>query len=151
MAEEFEVGGHTYTVKKMDARTQLKLSKRLAPILKALLDRRDEVLMANVLSTLHELSDEDLDFVLDLCLLYLLRKNPQGMFGPVMVQNGGIMHNDIREDPMLQLELAGIVIREDLGDFFQAVGTRILGAPAAMDQTSNTLVFPTERTGSSGQ
>jgi hypothetical protein len=150
-AVEFEIDGQWYiTSPPMDAREQLHVAKRLAPVFLALSQSVADNSYLAIGRVIRDLPDEDGDYVFDQSLLHCQRKNAQGAWGPIMVRNGGIMHDDIRYDLMLQIQIVGRVINANLGGFLTAVGKSLSAAPAPATQ-SNLFPFPQEKTGSSVQ
>jgi hypothetical protein len=62
------------------------------------------------------MSDEDVDYVLDVCLGVCQRLQPNGQGAPVIARGGGLMFEDIDMGQMMQLAVK--VIQENLGGFF---------------------------------
>ena len=85
---DFEINGVEYTSKKMDAKTQAKLIKRLAPLIPAIngviailrtgsAPKDTDVLQA-IVDGLQKLRDEDIDFIMDETLSLVKRKDATG-------------------------------------------------------------------------
>lgn len=144
---EAEIGGNTYRIGKLDARTQLHVWRRLAPIVSAAgglasigairnvaeSTDADQVsteqlgayaaMLGPLLDAVAKLPDEDVDYILNVALQAVMRKG-EGDTGwhPVM-RGGAMMFDDI--GPIQMLEIAGRVVIGSpggggIGDFFGA-------------------------------
>lgn len=120
---EVTIEGAVYVIGVMDARRQLHVARRLAPVMSSLANQpaaEDDLsarlgLMSKAVA---EMSDVDTDYVINSCLSICQRKNDShnGVMSPVMASNGRMMFEDISLPAMLQLVWA--VIEEKLGSFF---------------------------------
>lgn len=129
---QVEINGAQYRIGKMNARQQFHVMRRLAPIMASLgplaaggLD--DAGALAPMAAVVAGLSDEDVDYVLDACLLVCQRQQGDG-WAAIRVPNGKTtlsMFADI--DMAAELRLAAEAIKENLGDFFAP----LLGAVAS--------------------
>jgi hypothetical protein len=122
MSDTVEVGGQTYRIGRIDARKQFHVARRLAPLLAGLGEasfKDDGDGMAKFLGPLTEalshMSDEDVDYVLDVCLSVCQRVQANGQGAPIM-SRGGMMFNDIDMGQMVQLTVK--VIQENMSGFF---------------------------------
>ena len=131
---EVTIKGQTYLCGKLNARQQLHIVKRLAPVLQGLLpiwamiqqseagdiSPNDLGMHAAVAisNTIGQLSDEASDYVLDLCLSAVRFKSPQGTWAPLRVQNGsGQVMIDAADDLAVQMRLLWEVLYENLQNF----------------------------------
>lgn len=126
-----EVGGHQYAIGRIDARKQFHIARRIAPLLAGLGSsafKKGEnadgfaKFLGPIADALSKMSDEDVDYVLDVCLSVCQRVQPNGQGAPIMSRAGGMMFNDIDMPQMVQLAVK--VIQENMSGFFP-------GAPAA--------------------
>lgn len=121
MNDIVEVGGQKYRIGRIDARKQFHVARRLAPLLAGIVPDKSAVGFAAFLGplshTLSGMSDEDVDYVLDICLGVCQRIQANGHPAPVMVR-GGLMFEDIDMGQMIQLAVK--VIQESLSGFFPA-------------------------------
>jgi hypothetical protein len=126
MNDIVEVGGQKYRIGRIDARKQFHVARRLAPLLAGMSGVPDKTagfaaFLGPLTDALSGMSDEDVDYVLDICLGVCQRIQSNGHPAAVMVR-GGLMFEDIDMGQMIQLAVK--VIQENLGGFF-------LGAAAA--------------------
>jgi hypothetical protein len=128
---EFEIDGVEYISTKMDAKTQVKLLKRLAPLLPAI--RSVAVLMASsdagegqsnqdeafkkLVDGLHEISDDDLDFVIDETLS-LVKVKEKGGWAPVWSRAAGRAMNEDAFGIEIMFPCIARVIQAEFGRFF---------------------------------
>jgi hypothetical protein len=120
MNDIVEVGGQKYRIGRIDARKQFHVARRLAPLLAGMSGVPDKsagfaAFLGPLTDALSSMSDEDVDYVLDVCLGVCQRIQPNGHPAPVMVR-GGLMFEDIDMGQMIQLAVK--VIQENLGGFF---------------------------------
>lgn len=120
MNDIVEVGGHKYRIGRIDARKQFHVARRLAPLLAGMSGIPDKsagfaAFLGPLADALSGMSDEDVDYVLDVCLSVCQRIQPNGHPAPVMTR-GGLMFEDIDMGQMIQLAVK--VIQENLGGFF---------------------------------
>jgi hypothetical protein len=120
MNDIVEVGGQKYRIGRIDARKQFHVARRLAPLLAGMSGVPDKsagfaAFLGPLTDALSGMSDEDVDYVLDVCLGVCQRIQPNGHPAPVMVR-GGLMFEDIDMGQMIQLAVK--VIQENLGGFF---------------------------------
>lgn len=127
---EFEVGGKSYAAQQLPPKKQLKVAKRLLPLMSELLTpeflatvkkQEGKVVVdpARVLPAIaqafHKLSDEDVDTICALTLSSVQRKEGTG-WSTLATPDGDLMHNDVNMPQML--EIVWKVIEGNLGDFF---------------------------------
>lgn len=125
MNEIVEVGGQKYRIGRIDARKQFHVARRLAPLLAGMSNAFGgntgktagfEKFIVPLTDALSGMSDEDVDYVLDICLGVCQRVQPNGQGAPVIARGGGLMFEDIDMGQMIQLAVK--VIQENLGGFF---------------------------------
>lgn len=138
---EFTVNGASYSNKKLSARQQLHVARRLltvlGPMAPALMRLRDgdkdssvEIILASLAKAIGQMSDEDMDFVIDACLMSCQRQE-KGGWQRVMIDGGQIMYPDIDAGAMVQIAVN--VIRDNLANFSLALPpeSSVPGAGAA--------------------
>ncbi len=117
---EFEVDGHTYRSKKMAARTQFHVMRRMAPILAPLQAVASGDMNGSLVAlaeAIGSLSDEASDYVLDRCLEVVERKQGEAGWAKVKLDGGPSMFADI--DLMALLQIAANVLRDNYAALFQ--------------------------------
>jgi hypothetical protein len=149
---DFEVGGHLYSSQKMDARTQLHVSRRIAPLFAEFAavmtsdnpqtpDPQMPALstmggqdLKQLAEALAKMSDSDVDYVINACLRLVRRAN-RTISGEVSSWSGvwneaaqRLQFEDITLPQMM--EVVQTIIMEELGGFFD-VAPSSLPAPAA--------------------
>lgn len=130
------VGGQAYDVQKMVPREQLQVFRRIAPLLstvmRAVIVMIDEegdpkAALAEAMQSIGPLTDslaamtnEQFDYVLDACLLKVLRLDADDKWHPIYASNGrgGVlrMYQDI--DAAAELRLVAEVLKLNLQGFF---------------------------------
>lgn len=111
---------------KLDVFTQLHITRRLAPMVAAILSGGKDLTLDTVLTvaatkiadSLSNMSDQDMDFVIKACLSVCKRRQVVGdteAWAPVM-PNGHLAFQDMDIGSMLGLTVN--VIQENLGSFF---------------------------------
>jgi hypothetical protein len=134
--QELELGGHKYrTVSKIPAFDQLFIFRKVAPLWSGVgesftlmprtngdgtgpLPRGFWKALGPGAQALSDMSREDSEEVIKLCLKTCQRDNEHGSWARVMTDSGQLMFEDI--DVMTMLQLAWAVIEENLGNFFAA-------------------------------
>lgn len=121
MNDIVEVGGQKYRIGRIDARKQFHVARRLAPLLAGMSAAPEKstgfaAFIGPLTDALSGMSDEDVDYVLDVCLGVCQRMQPNGQGAPVIARSGGLMFEDIDMGQMIQLAVK--VIQENLGGFF---------------------------------
>ncbi|BAU93386.1 hypothetical protein MPPM_4781 [Methylorubrum populi] len=117
---EFEVDGHTYRSKKMNARTQFHVMRRMAPILAPLQSVATGDLNGTLVplaQAIGSLSDDASDYILDRCLEVVERKQGEAGWAKVKLDGGRNMFDDI--DLMALLQIAANVLRDNYAVLFQ--------------------------------
>lgn len=115
----------------MDVFTQFHVSRRLIPSLLAFSQAGEGEDLVDILEPvvleICKLSDADADFILDSCLSVVLRKDKSsGHWVKVKPQGSSILqYQDI--DMALMLRLTFLVIKENLGGFFEDVPSIMTG------------------------
>ena len=135
MSAEVEVAGQLYLITKLNARQQLQIVKRLAPVLQGLLPIWAMMQQANsgeinanelgfhaavaVSNTISSLSDADTDFVMDMCLGAVRFRGPTGAWAPLRAGNNGSGQVMLQEadDLAVQMRLLWEVLHENLRNF----------------------------------
>lgn len=137
---EFELNGTAYRTSPLNVFDQLRVARKLLPLLgEALAERplqqpaEDDPqdfsrTIAGIAHALAAMSDEDVNAILHPCLAVVSRRQSRG-WAPVF-RTGELMFTDI--DLMTLLQLAGRVIEENLGNFL----------PATPDPAAQTTTAP---------
>lgn len=124
-----EINGNEYRVGKLNAKQQFHLTRRITPILLSYQDiesasengtrtlKHTLTAMKPLMDALAAMSDEDSDYVIDLCLSVCEIQDGQG-FQRIAV-NGKFLYSHIDMSTMLQLVRE--VINENLGNFLTAL------------------------------
>ena len=119
---ELKIGEQMYRSGKLDAFQQLHVARRLAPFLGRLAgtDGRDAerdvlAIIGDIAGAVATVSDEDVEYILNVCLEVTERRQPGGSWAPLR-RNGVTMFGDVSLPAMLSI--ASEVIRENLADFF---------------------------------
>ena len=142
---EFELAGKTYRAQKLPALMQFNVSKRLAPLLTPLVPvfieatkpgglGRDLDGLAHLLQPVAEsfskMPDEDSDYVLNLCLSVVTRRESENYASIWNAQAKRPMFADL-DDMNLLLQIVARVIQDSLGPFFQGLLTSQQAAATA--------------------
>lgn len=135
------VGGASYSIGKLNARQQFHLMRKVAPVL-VRLDRLPALMgvateanmetadkaalyfaaLTPAIEQLAALPQQDVDQILDLALSVVSRDQGGGKLAPVLAGPGGmLMFADITLPHMLELVM--LVLRENLGNFFDLLPT----------------------------
>lgn len=145
MATQIELGGDEYSLGRLSAMQQFHVSRRIAPIIPALIPvfmrmrsaakplNEDLEGLATVLQPLADglaqLKDEDAEYVIGTCLSVVQRKQPTG-WASVWAPSGKVaMFDDM--DLSVTLPLVVQVITANLGPFIQGLLTSQQSGPAA--------------------
>ena len=142
---EFDVGGQTYRVAKLDAFRQFHVSRRIAPIIPTLVPLfvklAREGSLTNDIAGLSELlvpfaegianmSDEASEYLIANCLSVAQRKNGTG-WAPVWNTNAkACMFDDMDLGIIMQIVMK--VIQDSLGPFIQGLLTSQQSGPTAV-------------------
>lgn len=126
---EFEIKGQQYRAAKLSVFEQLKVSRKLLPLLSGLLseisvirqlkagqismDEAIKTALPAVAQTLSDISEEDSNAVIHPCLAVVVIK--QGKSHVPIFSNGQLMFDDI--DLMSMLEIVVRVVGDSLGNF----------------------------------
>lgn len=140
---EFELKGQQYRTAKLNVFDQLKVSRKLLPILAGMMSDfqsiKDDALNGNALKALDtalpkiadalaDMSDEDTNAIIFPCLSVVSRRHGKG-WTPVFTQ-GALMFDDI--DLMVMLQMVGRVVGDSLGNFLPAApASEMQDLPAA--------------------
>lgn len=126
---EFEIKGQKYRSNKLGVFEQLKVSRKLLPVLSGLLGemkvlkqlKTGQITIEDALKTalpviaqtLSDMSEEDCNAIIHPCLAVVLRQ--QGTGCVAIFANGQLMFDDI--DLMGMLHIAAMVVGDSLGNF----------------------------------
>ncbi|KAA6001397.1 phage tail assembly chaperone [Pantoea sp. M_5] len=128
---EFEIKGINYRASKLSVFDQLKVSRKLLPVLAGMLGdfqsiksatqggdvyKALETALPKIADSLAEMSEEDTNAIIFPCLSVVARQNGK-VWAPVMSQNE-LMFDDI--DLMSMLQIVGRVVGDSLGNFLPA-------------------------------
>lgn len=128
---EFEIKGVNYRASKLSVFDQLKVSRKLLPVLAGMLgdfqgikaaaqggdvNKAIESALPKIADSLAEMSEEDTNAIIFPCLSLVVRQNGK-VWAPVMSQNE-LMFDDI--DLMSMLQIVGRVVGDSLGNFLPA-------------------------------
>ncbi|MFV9686575.1 phage tail assembly chaperone [Pantoea sp. KXB45] len=128
---EFEIKGVNYRASKLSVFDQLKVSRKLLPVLAGMLGdfqsiktatqggdvyKALETALPKIADSLAEMSEEDTNAIIFPCLSVVARQNGK-VWAPVMSQSE-LMFDDI--DLMSMLQIVGRVVGDSLGNFLPA-------------------------------
>ena len=130
---EFELGGQTYRIDAMAAMKQFHVSRRIAPLLPAILpvyaafargidiNQMDQLqpVLDPLCQALSGLTDENSEYVIGACLSVVSRKQEKGWAS--VWGSAGLMFADIGLNVMMQLTVRVIV--DQLGPFLRGMPT----------------------------
>lgn len=137
--QEVEINGRTFHIKKLGARQQFHLARRLAPIIAAFVagasaDDAAKGLAGIDLSKIGEelagLSDANADYIMDTCLAAVTYRDDENKRDyPIQVRPGVMRYDWIELPEMLRLCVA--VIQDNLGGFMAAAPSGLTEKDAA--------------------
>lgn len=131
---EIELKGNRYSLAKLSVFDQLKVSRKLLPVLAGMvsdfqslrevsqggdISRAMETVLPKIAGAVADLSDEDTNAVIHPCLSVVSRRHGKDKWVPVFA-NGELAFDDI--DLMTMLQLVGRVVGDSLGNFLPAAG-----------------------------
>ena len=123
MSSTFKINNKSYSHKKLDAFTQLFISRKTAPLFVEL--QKNGVTYADALSNLNE---EDMDAVLRKILPFVERQDVTGNWAPIYSAKGNtFVYDDITGGETLEILFA--ILMEYLPDFYLAVDHVVFGTP----------------------
>lgn len=135
IAKEFVVGNITYTHHKLDAFSQLNISRKGAPLF---------IGMANSqwFNILHEMSQEDLDMLIKTIMPHVMRKDiGTGTWAPIYnKQANRFTYEDINGGELLEIIFE--ILLEYLPDFIRSVGSKV--SSTQMNETVDSQNSATE-------
>lgn len=131
---EFDINGAEYRAKKMTVFEQLKVCRKLLPVLSSIVPdlaalretagavSGDSAVAGNIINTLlpkmadvlAEMSEESVEAILHPCLSVVSRRTVSGGWAPIF-RDGELMFDDI--DLFTLLGIAGRVVADNLGNF----------------------------------
>lgn len=129
---EFEIKGIRYSAAKMSVFDQLKVSRKVLPVLAGMLGDFQtlressqggnvystvETVLPKIASAVAELSEEDTNAIIFPCLAVVSRRHGKDTWVPVF-RDGVLAFDDI--DLMSMLQIVGRVIGDSLGNFLPA-------------------------------
>ncbi|TDT01686.1 Bacteriophage protein [Erwinia rhapontici] len=143
---EFSINGVEYRAVKLDVFAQLKVCRKLLPLLSsvvadlselrgaagnlsadsAALNNAINTVLPKIADVVADMPDESVDAILHPCLSVVSRKSAAGNWTPVFTQ-GLLMFDDI--DLFTMLNIAGRVVADNLGNFLPAPPTSETAAP----------------------
>ena len=136
---QFAIDGREYSGKTLNARQQMKLSKRLTALVGPFVaaagkdDASNAETMRLFCQEINKIEDTDLDYIVDHCLKDV-QIQKDGHWSNVLSSGGTIMHQEI--DNMVDIgQIIYHVVRENLGGFFDILPSSITAL--AGEQTSN--------------
>jgi hypothetical protein len=154
MAEDFQVGEHTYRAGRLDARTQFHVVRRLATVVSAfgavlpfLKASAPIAVVEPLLKAIGEMKEEDADYVITKCLAVVQRVTPQGAF-PIETGNGRLTYEDIAMPEMVQI--VWHVLESNLKSFSSAFPFAAMERDPAQAVATGSP-SPMTKTGSSGR
>ncbi|ERK09967.1 putative bacteriophage protein [Serratia fonticola AU-AP2C] len=140
---EFEINNQQYRATKLNVFDQLKVSRKLLPVLSGLLGeikvikqlKTGQITIEDALKTalpavaqtLSDLSEEDSNAIIHPCLSVVLRQ--QGNTYAPIFSNGQLMFDDI--DLMGMLQIVARVVGDSLGNFLGELQEKAQEAPPA--------------------
>ena len=113
MANEFIINGNTYTNMKLDAFTQLHISRKVAPVFVDMMQQKPTV---SILSTIDK---SDLDDILKSIMPFVKRKDNGAWASIYNSQAGLFSYDDISGGDLLEIMFA--VIMQYIAPFFTAI------------------------------
>lgn len=115
---EIELGGNWYRLGALDARTQLHIMRRIAPLQgMSVVSGGSLMHLARVLA---DMPEEDVNYVLDKTLSKVTRKSGDG-WAPVLNPQGGLQFKDIGGVEQFKLAQASIRVFQD--PFFEMLAS----------------------------
>ncbi|WP_414162884.1 phage tail assembly chaperone [Superficieibacter sp. BNK-5] len=129
---EFEIKGVQYRTEKLSVFDQLKVSRKLLPVLAGMLAdfqslraasqggdmaRAMETVLPKIADAVASMSDDDTNAVIHPCLAVVSRRHGKDAWVPVF-SDGELAFDDI--DLMSMLQLVGRVVGDSLGNFLPA-------------------------------
>lgn len=132
---DFELDGNTYRAAPMPTRTQLHVSRRLAPFLTHTLTAVRSAMesgkldiassLTGIAEALSQMSDADCDFIMDSTLALVRREQGDGLWSPIFNAKARTMQfEDIGLSTMLKITAE--VVQQALGPFLQEIGAFLM-------------------------
>ncbi|HEJ6970354.1 TPA: hypothetical protein SMF36_000303 [Serratia marcescens] len=134
---EFEIKGQQYRAAKLNVFEQLKISRKLLPLLSGLLseisvirqlksgqisiDEAIKTALPAIAQALSDISEDDSNAIIHPCLAVVVIKQRKG-YAPIF-SNGQLMFDDI--DLMSMLEIVARVVGDSLGNFLGELQEKI--------------------------
>lgn len=124
---EFEHKGQKYSTKKLDARKQFHLAMKLAPLVSSLAQafkpgqKVDDIILSALpvfANGLSQMSEKDVDYVLETCLSVVQRQDTGG-WQQIMASSGVMVYSDLQWTDLTVI--VWNVIQDNLGNFTDAL------------------------------
>lgn len=120
MGVPFEVGGHQYRVRIMDARLQFHVARKLAGVMAPMIG--GETGPREVLEAFANMPDDAADYVLDACLSAVERQDKATQaWAAVAAPGGQIMFEDLHTNLAAQMQLVWPVVQENVAGFLSGL------------------------------
>ena len=148
---EFAIDGHNYRMRKMNAITQLHVSRRIAPFVSKLvpvfiqLHRANMAMNADNMGAMAEaaqplaeafaqMPDADAEYVINSCMTTVMREQPEHKTWAAVWNTDAksAMFPDVELPQILQMTVR--VLRENLGNFISGLLSNVPEAPAAQQE-----------------
>lgn len=141
---EFEIKGVNYRAEKLDVFQQLKVSRKLLPVLAGLVSEFSTLkahaaagnsgavldsVLPKIADTLAALPDEDVNAVIYPCLSVVNRQHQKGWVK--VFDQGALMFDDI--DLFMMLQLVARVVADSLGNFLKELPVSPPADPSPQD------------------
>lgn len=154
---EPDIGGHTYSIGKLDAFLQFHVVRRLGPLVAdaALAVRAiksdqaagREALLRTVLADLSKLPEDDANYVLKTCLGVVTRKRAiDNGWDKILAPTGALMF-PAEIDMSVMLQIVWHVLMDNLASFLNALPSDLAAPGQGQGAPSNLSRFPTTKIG----
>lgn len=123
---EIQIGEHWYRLLPINARTQLHIVRRIAPLSGITALSQGSIL--HIARSISQMPEDDVDYVLDACLARVQRKSGTD-WAAVLTANGKVAFDDIGGVEQFQLAQAAIRVFQD--PFFAMLAAALGRAPGS--------------------
>lgn len=125
----FQVGDHNYRCRRMDAKTQFHVIRRVLPLLSKFMSSNTSIMdspNANnaaeiIMGSLNKIASNDYDFIINNCLLSVEREEAPGSYQRIMTPDGHFMYEEINYDLVSMMKIVFEVLKFNFSDFFTAL------------------------------
>lgn len=125
----FQVGDHNYRCRRMDAKTQFHVIRRVLPLLSKFMSSNASIMdspNANnaaeiIMGSLNKIASNDYDFIINNCLLSVEREEAPGSYQRIMTPDGHFMYEEINYDLVSMMKIVFEVLKFNFSDFFTAL------------------------------